>query len=442
MMMQLSWDRGVVVCLLLVSSGWWCGWNSTPLFGEPLAEGAGDSFAAGSPSDEIQSANTHSLAVPDSPSAQEAISRHIANYTSEEYLPRLGLAWMRGQDYIEFISERIDELQLPRALLFLPMLESAFQPRALSSSGASGLWQFMMNSIAPYDMVVDFWRDDRRDFWIATDSALAKLMENYEKLGEWCLAIAAYNCGLGCVSRAMEEYECYDYWELRDLNALPQETIEYVPRLIALARLMESPSDLGFSDHPIPTYRWARVPLEFQISLELLAAETDIPLSLLKEANAELRYPVTPPADTGDYFLKIPDIHLQDLERYLAESASSGHTYYIHQLEAGETYHSLSELYKIPVEMIQRLNPGSTPTALRIGMELVVSSTLDSSPVQQRSELEYSDTYTVRSGDSLWSISQRFRISPESLARRNGLEVDGVLRVGSLLHVPQESTRR
>jgi membrane-bound lytic murein transglycosylase D len=108
----------------------------------------------------------------------------------------------RSGTYSEFVAERIRWYGLPEELIFLPVIESEWSPHAVSRSGAAGLWQFMRNSIAGYDMRVDEWVDERRDFMKSTDAALRKLRDNYETLGSWEMAIAAYNCGLGAASRA------------------------------------------------------------------------------------------------------------------------------------------------------------------------------------------------------------------------------------------------
>lgn len=146
--------------------------------------------------------------------------------------------------FLGFIRRRLEEKALPWELAFLPAVESAFRTRAVSPSAAVGLWQFMMNSIGPYDMAVDRWRDDRRDFWRATEGALEKLKYNYSVLGDWYLALAAYNCGLGRVTRTIESTGIKDYWELRTKGLLPRETRDYVPRFLAVAHLLGHPGRL------------------------------------------------------------------------------------------------------------------------------------------------------------------------------------------------------
>ena len=135
------------------------------------------------------------------------------------YLTAGGKKWLktvmeRSLPYLAYIEEKIEEYGLPKELVFLPVIESEYSPYAVSRSGATGIWQFMRNSISGYGLSISDWADDRKDFMKSTDAALRKLKDNYTALGDWLLAIAAYNAGLGAVSRAVKtsEGESIDFW--------------------------------------------------------------------------------------------------------------------------------------------------------------------------------------------------------------------------------------
>ena len=129
------------------------------------------------PIQDVGGPNIFTIDIPEDP---------LIDYYIDQYLTKNGIRTMttilnRGAPYLGFIYNKLVENDMPPELLYLPAIESGFSASALSRSGAAGFWQFMMNSIAPYDIYVDEWRDDRRDFWKATESAIHKLNYNYEK---------------------------------------------------------------------------------------------------------------------------------------------------------------------------------------------------------------------------------------------------------------------
>jgi membrane-bound lytic murein transglycosylase D len=156
----------------------------------------------------------------------------------QQYSSRGGLSWLqavidKGGPYLAFIRREVEARNLPPELVYLPVIESGFLPTAVSRSGAVGLWQFMRNSIGGYGMGITDYADERMDFWKSTHGALKKLEDNYKKLGDWSLALAAYNAGLGGVQRLMKQSGIQDYWTLAERGLLKTDTISYVPKLLA-----------------------------------------------------------------------------------------------------------------------------------------------------------------------------------------------------------------
>lgn len=244
----------------------------------------------------IRPPRLHTLPRPFEYGAPEAIAAEISRFSSDAYRPWLEGVRERSLAYMGFIRTSLEEMGLPWELAYLPAVESAFQVRAVSSSAAAGLWQFMLNSISPYEMTVDAWRDDRRDFWLSTRGALQKLAYNYSVLGDWYLALAAYNCGLGRIQRTIASTGISDYWELRAKGHLPRETASYLPRFLAAAHLLGYPAEAGLALQWEKPVLWERIPLTHPVDLRLLAQSASMDYGLLKYANSELRYPVTPPA--------------------------------------------------------------------------------------------------------------------------------------------------
>jgi len=361
------------------------------------------------------------------------------------YLSPGGRAWIaavarRSEPYADFIMERIKLYGLPDELFFLPFIESEYSPFVVSRSGAAGMWQFMINSIRGYDMRLDDWVDERRDFWKSTDGALRKLRENYMQLGDWNLALAAYNAGLGAVSRAVAKGESRDYYDLCARGFLPAETSTYVPKFMAVVSVAMYSGRNGFEPVWRKAVRWELVSLEKPVDIGLLAQAAAIPVELIKSGNPELRYNITPP--DGGYLLKVPQDYSAPLRDALAREDLQLMRFYLYKVKSGDTLSALSKHYDVSIAMILRYNKGLRPELLKIGQTIVVPALKDKTPyvsaVSSRADgTVFSATHVVVKGDTLWSLSLRYGVQPEVLARRNGLSLESVLREGVSLNVPK-----
>ncbi len=371
------------------------------------------------------------IPIPDHP----LVERELALLTTPE-----GRGWIqrsldRGRPFRGFILERIRELGLPEELIFLPVVESAYRVQAVSRSGATGLWQFMLNSIAPYDIVVDDWQDDRRDFWKATEAGLRKLRDNHQRLGDWYLAIAAYNCGMGTLQRTMAATGIRDFFLLAEGGHLPPETARYVPKFLAVARLASYPGRSGLEVSWEPHTSWIRLRTDLPVRIESLADAAGIPRELLTTANAELRYGVTPPG--GNHLVKVPAAYREPAERALAEKDRDLVSVTVHVVRSGDTLYGISRRYGTPLQLIMRFNPSLHPDRLRPG-EAVAVPVLKGSipPVAPPEYPALKSRYTVLPGDTLWGIARRYAIAVEHLAAANSLSLNGTLRPGTVLNVP------
>ncbi len=381
------------------------------------------------------------------PPAHDLITYYFRKHTTEEGRAYLGTVLRRAQPYKDFIISRIEYYDMPRELLFLPIVESAYYIKAVSRSGAAGLWQFMLNSISPYGMSVNEWVDERRDFWKSTEASLQKLAYNYSYLGDWYLALAAYNCGLGKVRRTIEKTGIRDYWELIEGGYLPSETAHYIPKFLAIAGICSYPGRYGLEPEWDTSYKWVRIPLERALDIRLLASAAAIPLDILKAGNAELNYPVTPPGDSN-YFLKVPDVYSDAVKEVLSTDENRLMRFYVYTIRSGDTLYELSRHYRVSVDMIERYNQGIQPKALRIGQRVLIPTIHDVSPYPGKTrtgnqglrlkEISFTGKYTVKKGDTLWAIARRYRISPEDLADANMMRLDTTIHEGLLLKVPEE----
>jgi len=294
--------------------------------------------------------------------------RYIAYYSSPEGTSYLNKVLERGNIYIPFIREEIERRNLPVELLYIPVIESGFQITAKSKSGAVGLWQFMMNSISPFGIKVNDYIDERRDFIKSTKGALQKLEDNYKALGSWELAIAAYNSGLGQITRTVKRTKISDFWELARKKELRQETEQYVPKLIAVTYILSQPRRFGINVWHKP-FEWVAIPLQRQVSLDILAKEAGIEKDLLRQLNAELLHGITL-QDSRQ--LIVPAVHYENVNRVLEQEDLKLLKFSYHIVSKGDTLWGMSRLYGISLDLIEQHNPGISNRYLRIGETVVI----------------------------------------------------------------------
>ena len=309
------------------------------------------------------------------------VKNYVNHFTSGEKKLWLESVLAQSIIYNDYVSEKIAEYALPEALKYLPVIESGYNPNAVSPSGATGLWQFMLNSIEPYDLQVNDWMDERRDFWKSTVAGLQKLAYNRSVLGDWLLALAAYNCGLNRVRSALEESASRDFWELAEKGYLPEETEKYIPKFLAIVHIAQNAKEYGLQLPAGADWKWHRMPVSGQVNLKLLTQSAGVPLEILALGNAELRYHVTPPAEYP-YHLKVPDIYSDAIDRTLRDGQKLSR-FYVHNIQPGDTLYALAGVYGVPVDLIRHHNPGIEPRYLRINTKLVIPAVKELSPLSK-----------------------------------------------------------
>ncbi|MDR3342382.1 MAG: LysM peptidoglycan-binding domain-containing protein [Treponema sp.] len=384
-----------------------------------------------------------------SPSVEDRIPG-IDQVLTQQYIERYsspgGIAWLnavmrRGSPYLAFIHREIEARKLPRELLYLPVVESGYLSSAVSRSGAAGLWQFMKNSMSPYDMQVNEWMDERMDFWKASIGALRKLEENYRQFEDWPLALAAYNAGLGGVSRLVQRTGIKDYWVLSEKKHLTIETIHYVPKLLAVAYIISNPRRFNGIDPLWPEeIEWTRVRVGRTVDLELLAIEAGIDKEELKRANGELVFRVTPPDE--NYQLKVRATDAAAISAVLERKDLTLVKYYVHTIKAGDTLSVLALHYGISVDHILNANPGTQAQYLKIGKRLLIPAFKDVGPYQKPpgrnspNNAAFDGSHLVKRGETLWSIALAYHVDPETLAEANSMGLNDTLREGRRLKTP------
>jgi membrane-bound lytic murein transglycosylase D len=367
---------------------------------------------------------------------RELTRHYIAQYSSPG-----GIAWLngiirRGSPYIPFIREEIARRGLPPELLYLPVIESGYNPRAISRSGAAGLWQFMKNSMGPFGMTVTELMDERMDFWKSTQGALSKLEENYRHFGDWALALAAYNAGLGGINRVVQRTGIRDYWTLCEKKELRTETIHYVPKFLAAAHIMSNPRRYGLDFWP-EAPDWTRIPAGRTADLEILAELAGLDRGILETANPELRRRITPP--DGNYYLKAPAGAAPALLAALEQQDLKLIKHYSYTIRSGDTLSALARHYGVSAELIRETNPGLRPQFLQIGTVIRIPALKEVAPYEKAREsgnLSFEGTHLVKRGETLWAIALAYEADPEELAAANGMSLNDILPEGKILKTP------
>ncbi|GHV84450.1 lytic transglycosylase [Spirochaetia bacterium] len=375
----------------------------------------------------------------------------------QQFSNRSGKAWLtaiikRSEPYLAFIRTEIERRKMPQELIYLPVIESAYSTSAVSRSGATGLWQFMRNSIGPYDMKITEWMDERRDFWKSTVGALDKLENEYKRVGSWELALAAYNAGLGTVLNAQKKYPGADYWELCRRKAFKNETIQYIPRLLAVSYILSNPRRFEIEAVWPEDPQWTRLPVGRPVDLSIVAEYAGLPGADLKKANGELTYGITPP--DPNYHIKVPSSQAATVRLVLGDPELQLIKYYFHTIRSGDTLSGIARTYGVSENQIRSNNPGLQERYLKIGQRIIVPALKEVktaavggaaavstaaggvSAGTLAGTAEFGGTHLVKRGETLWSIALAYHTKPETLAQINGIGLNDTLRTGSTLKTP------
>lgn len=351
----------------------------------------------------------------------EHVRREIASFQGGERRDFLE-GYHRSGAYRPMIVEALREAGLPEQLSWMPMVESWFKVRALSSARALGMWQFISSTGYRFGLERSDWFDERMDPEKSTHGAIDYLTELHEMFGDWLTALAAYNCGEARVLRTInsQRISYFDqFWDLYEL--LPRETRRYVPRFLAVLEILDDPERYGFHDlpEPLPPLEYDTVALARSVKLADLEQEIGLPEGVLPALNPELRRSATPPEA---YELKVPTgvpgeallASLEELPRYTPPAVETS----IHVVRSGESLSVIADRYRTSVSTLMRLNSLANPHRLRVGQRLRVTGIAAAPAVASGGG---PTTYTVRRGDSLWRIASRYGTTVDQLRRDNGI---------------------
>lgn len=296
------------------------------------------------------------------------------NLFSDRLKERFSIWLSRSSKYIEKMKEILIEKGLPEDLVYLPLIESGFNVHARSPAKAVGPWQFIESTGKRYGLVIDWWRDERKDPIKSTEAAAKYLKDLYKMFGDWSLALAAYNAGEGRVYKAINKIGENDYWNLLETRYLPRETKDYVPKYIAAITIAKQPENFGFEnlkEYEPMEYDEVIIPSPTDIDIIAKCAETDS--KTIKELNPELKRWATP-INVREYIVRIP---------------------------AGKKETFWTNFDKIPPE----------------------------------ERFSY-DTYITQKGDTVYKIAKKTKLSSLVLYEMNGTEVFKNLKPGTKIKIP------
>jgi peptidoglycan lytic transglycosylase D len=300
----------------------------------------------------------------------DAVLSYVHYFSSERGRKVLLAGLRRSGRYRPLVRRILDDEGVPEELIYLAQVESGFLPRARSNKQAVGMWQFVRFRGREYGLLQTASTDDRLDPEKATRAAAKHLHDLYAMFGDWYLAMAAYNCGPGCVQKAVERTGYADFWELRRLNALPRETANYVPVILAVTIMAKNPKDYDLENlETDPPVEYETIDLDAPTSLALVAEAADRPVSDIRDLNPALLKASAP----AGYELRIPKGTLAPVLMALdLVPASHRADWRIHRVAPGETLADIARRYSASVASLTSANQRGALEAPEPGDLLVI----------------------------------------------------------------------
>ena len=352
----------------------------------------------------------------------------------------------RSRSYLYHIVEEVDRRAMPMEIALLPMIESAFKSTALSTSSASGIWQFIPSTGRHYGLKQDAWYDGRRDFPAATNAALDYLSKLYLDFGDWQLALAAYNCGEGCVARAIQKNVQQglptDYASL----ALPPETRNYVPKLLAIKHILRNPEQYGLVIDTLPNQPYFnQIPvhanLDMHSAARLANMDTDDFMALNAAFPRKLIRSDTPvtllvPVDKADQFQR--NLEAGDWDSWQPYAAKKG-----------ERPQDIAKRFDVSLDRLTELNQFHLKRGKLVSAQTILVPVKGRGAVSMfEAEAEKEEAaparpnpahHLVQRGETLYGVARRYGLSTAQLVEANpGL--DSKLQAGQRIQLPATVT--
>ena len=337
--------------------------------------------------------------------------------------------------YKGMIQRVLAEEGVPQDLIYLAVAESGFQPKAVNRrSRAGGMWQFMPQG--EYGLTRNAYVDERFDPEKSTRAYARYMKFLYDQLGDWYLAMAAYDHGAGNIQHEVAKTGYADFWELYKRHELPAETANYVPEILAAIIIANNPAQYGFADVTLdPPVLTDTVNINYAINLRLVSDLVGAPIDEIEALNPSLLRMVTPPDAPFDLHLPAGTATLFD-QRVASIPEAKRNCWRYHPVVAGDTLASVAQEYRVPASELASVNQLSSTDSVA-GVEALVVPTPPVAEPLTRTRL-----YIVRRGDTLVTIADRFGASLSQLRRWNRIPSGIRVEPGRRLRVAEPAPVR
>ncbi len=389
-------------------------------------------------SDDLWARIRNGFKLPDSDPRLTRLQEQAFARNNAAYIVR---AAQRSRPYLFYIVEEVERRGMPMEIALLPMIESAFNPQAQSPMQASGIWQFIPSTGKVYGLQQNAWYDGRRDILQATNAALDYLQKLHGMFGDWELALAAYNCGEGCVARAQSRGAGSDYVSIK----LPTETRNYVPKLVAVRNIILEPQRFGMtletlSNEPYFLQVKLKHPMEARQAARLAEMDLEEFLSLNPAFHRRVIFTETQnvlllPADKIEIF------------QYNLHQQGSQHRLQNYAAQRGETARGIAEKFGVSLAWLKEFNPlklykgkVAQPQTLIVPMVKATSGAARVAtqiPRGKTAKRPVMRTHTVRKGDTLARVAKLYNVKIADIRQWN--DNAEPLLPGSKLAIPLTS---
>ncbi len=389
------------------------------------------------------------------------LSEYSAHAIQQQFIflvrkvPRTVRQWVeRSGPYLDYIKEEFNAQGLPIELSYMPFIESGFNPLAYSRAGAAGIWQFMAGTGRRYGLRRDMWIDERRDPVKSTHAAAAYLKTLHELLGDWSLAITAYNAGEAKVMKAMEASGAKDFFELMQRNhtlpssvRLRKETLDFVPRFLAVAKLINNLERLGFAEpNGDLAPKLVRIDVGPGVNLKALAKACGLSWDSFSKYNPAFRRNATPPS--GTFQAMIPANKVAEAREFLSKPQPKLEyddlgKYTVRQ---GDSWSLIAKRTGFSVQLLKEAN-NTTSNLLRAGQVIFVPTRAETRKAtsQARKVVDIppdATTHVVKPGETLSHIADRTLVPVPELLAANNLSSPKALRAGQTIVIPRDKARK
>lgn len=383
-------------------------------------------------------------------------STAMADVTKQyRYYLRQGRAHMqasvrRSEKYLPYAREVFHKRGMPKDLAYLAIVESGYRTDAKSHAGAVGAWQFIPGTGKNFGLHQDGWTDERMDFYEATEAAADYLRKLHTKFQDWPTAIAAYNAGEGKMKRALDASGSRNFFEVRERNEtlpydlqLREETKQYVPRFLAVTKIMRNLKALNFMTTGEPGVSVARLKAQPGTDLKSFSKSLNIPWGDFCKLNTHHRGEITSVSQST--YVYVPKDKAEAGSALLAERPKGEYANW--QVctinSSGKSWKQLGNYYHIPSEKLRALNPGCS---LKTGELVFLPSqkgvgTSSGSLRAERRSYGKTRTHVLQRQETLYSVAKRYGVSPTELMHYNHISSPAHLPTGKVLQIPSHQEK-